>query len=446
MAKYRSATCYVALTVLGCMLPQNPTKPQNPTYPKQPQVPKNPKHQSEPPQEPEKPLQLENAQVNDFQQQVNKGYPAQVPKQPPSALPLLCEVPQRQRVRCGEPDIPLTGCEMLGCCFEGNMCFYGKAVTVQCTKDAQFIVVVARDATLPNIDLESLSLLRQGQGCTHVDYNSGFVIYQFPVTACGSLVMEEPGVIIYENMITSTYEVEVGPHGAITRDSSFQLLFRCRYGSISSSLIVVEVEPILDPPLPAFGVGPVRVELRLASGQCTTKGCYEEDVAYTSYYTEADFPVSKVLRESVYVEVRLLEKTDPNLVLTLGHCWTTSTLNPHSLPQWDILTDGCPYDNDRYLSALVPVSPDVLYPTHYRRFLFQMFTFVDPQSMTALHEKVYVHCSVAVCTPAQGYSCEPSCHRKRKFKRDLSAIAAHKTEPKVVVSAVGPVLLSSPEE
>ena len=62
-------------------------------------------------------------------------------------------------------------------------------MTVQCTKDAQFIVVVARDATLPNIDLESISLLGEGQGCTHVDYNSVFAIYQFPVTACGSLVM-----------------------------------------------------------------------------------------------------------------------------------------------------------------------------------------------------------------------------------------------------------------
>lgn len=66
------------------------------------------------------------------------------------------------------------------------------SVTVQCTKDAQFIVVVARDVTLPNIDLESISLLEQGQGCTHVDSNSDYAIYQFPVTACGSLVMVRP--------------------------------------------------------------------------------------------------------------------------------------------------------------------------------------------------------------------------------------------------------------
>ena len=64
------------------------------------------------------------------------------------------------------------------------------------------------------------------------------------------------------------------------------------------------------------------------------------DVAYSSYYTDADYSVTKVLRDPVYVEVQLLEKTDPMLVLTLGRCWTTASPNPHSLPQWDILIDG----------------------------------------------------------------------------------------------------------
>lgn len=64
------------------------------------------------------------------------------------------------------------------------------------------------------------------------------------------------------------------------------------------------------------------------------------DVAYTSYYEDADYPVTKILRDPVYVEVLLLEKTDPNLVLTLGRCWATIGPNPHTLPQWDILING----------------------------------------------------------------------------------------------------------
>lgn len=61
--------------------------------------------------------------------------------------------------------------------------------------------------------------------------------------------------------------------------------------------------------------------------------------AYTSYYSLADYPVTKVLREPVYVEVRILERTDPNIVLVLGRCWATPSSDPNSGPQWDLLVN-----------------------------------------------------------------------------------------------------------
>lgn len=62
-------------------------------------------------------------------------------------------------------------------------------MTLQCTKDAQFIVVVARDATLPNLDLDTISFLGNDQNCAPVGTTSTFAIYQFPATACGTIVM-----------------------------------------------------------------------------------------------------------------------------------------------------------------------------------------------------------------------------------------------------------------
>lgn len=62
-------------------------------------------------------------------------------------------------------------------------------VTVQCTRDGQFVVVVARDATLPQIDVESVSLLGMSEAsCVPVGVTSAFVIFQFPVNACGTTV------------------------------------------------------------------------------------------------------------------------------------------------------------------------------------------------------------------------------------------------------------------
>ncbi|KAK9957030.1 hypothetical protein ABG768_014728 [Culter alburnus] len=339
------------------------------------------------------------------------------PKQPVAqAEPLdKCAVADYEQIQCGPPGISGAECEAINCCFNGQQCYYGKAVTVQCIRDGQFVVVVARDVTLPRLSLDSVRLLGGNDPpCSPVGSTPSFAIYQFPVTACGTSMMEDSGYVVYENRMTSSYEVGIGLLGSITRDSHFELLFQCRYSGTSVEALVVEVNTIPPPP-PVAAPGPLRVELRLANGQCVTKGCAEGDEAYTSYYSDADYPVTKVLREPVYVEVRILERTDPNIVLMLGHCWATSTPSPLSLPQWDLLVDGCPYQDDRYLTTLVPVtgSSGLQFPTHYKRFVVKMFTFVDPSSLAPLQETIFIHCSTAVCHPSSG-SCEQSCARKRR--------------------------------
>ncbi|KAL6106889.1 zp4 [Pungitius sinensis] len=310
------------------------------------------------------------------------------------------------------------------------MCYYGKAVTLQCTKDAQIIIVVARDATLPNVDLDSISFNGDGQDCGPVGTTSAFAIYQFPVTGCGTVLKEEPGVIIYENRMSSLYEVAAGPYGMITRDSQYELIVQCKYIGSTILALAVEVGP-LPAPSPVAAPGPLRVELRLGNGQCASKGCSEEDVAFNSFYMDTDYPITKVLRDPVYVEVRMLERTDPNLVLTLGRCWATSNPHAHSLPQWDLLINGCPYEDDRYQTTLAHVnaSPNVLHPSHHRRFVLKMFRFVaaapsnpgkagkgssDPSALMPLNEKVFIHCDTAVCHPNLGTNCEPRCLRMSK--------------------------------
>lgn len=123
-------------------------------------------------------------------------------------------------------------------------------MTVQCTRNGQFVVMVARDATEPKLDVESVSLLNsEAAFCSAVDYTAAFAVFQFPVTECGTVVKEvgvsvtqfqefmysavvsharnslppqEDGYIVYENHMTSSYDVGVGPKGSITRDSHFE--------------------------------------------------------------------------------------------------------------------------------------------------------------------------------------------------------------------------------
>nr|XP_055069811.1 zona pellucida sperm-binding protein 4-like [Misgurnus anguillicaudatus] len=421
---------------------QQQKQPQQPPQQQQKQPQQPPQQQQKQPQQPPQQQQKQPQQPPQQQQKQPQQPPQQQQKQP-QQLPVLktdplnmCSVADSDQIQCGQPGISGAECEAINCCFNGQRCYYGMSVTVQCIRDGQFVLVVARDVTLPHLSLDSIHLLGGSDPpCAPVGSTPSFAIYQFPVTACGTSMMEENGYVVYENRMTSSYEVGIGPLGSITRDSHFELLFQCRYSATAVEALVVEVNTVPPPP-PVAAPGPLRVELRLANGQCVTKGCAEGDEAYTSYYSDAEYPVTKVLREPVYVEVRIMERTDPNIVLMLGHCWATSTPSPLGLPQWDLLVNGCPYQDDRYLTTLVPVvgSSDLPFPTHYKRFIVKMFTFVDPASMAPLQETIFIHCSAAVCHPASG-SCEQSCARKRR------AVDVVSTSSEGAVVSSGPVTI-----
>ncbi|XP_042352914.1 zona pellucida sperm-binding protein 4-like [Plectropomus leopardus] len=371
--------------------------------------------------------------------------PFQQPQQqshvsPPAAPFDKCQVEQSNKIQCGTADITAEQCENINCCFDGWQCYYGKAVTVQCTRDGQFVVVVAKETTLPNIDVESVSLLETNDpSCDPAAVTSAFAIFQFPVTACGTTLKEEEGYVVYENHMSSSYEVGVGPRGSITRDSHFELLFQCRYSGTAVEALVLEVNAV-PPPVPVAAAGPLRVELKLGNGQCHSKGCVEEQVAYSSFYTPADYPVTKVLREPIYVEVHILERSDPNIILNLEHCWATSAPDPDSLPQWDLLVDGCPYHDDRYLTTVAPVdgSSGLQYPTHYKRFIVKMFTFVDKNTYSPQQDTVFIHCATEVCYPSSTNSCDQPCHRQR---RALAAVRKVSSSQRALVSS-GEVILT----
>ncbi|XP_056613570.1 zona pellucida sperm-binding protein 4-like [Triplophysa dalaica] len=76
------------------------------------------------------------------------------------------------------------------------------SVTVQCIRDGQFVLVVARDVTLPRLSLDTVRLLGGNEAsCGPVGSTPSFAIYQFPVTACGTSMTEENGYEVYENSL-----------------------------------------------------------------------------------------------------------------------------------------------------------------------------------------------------------------------------------------------------
>uniref|UniRef100_A0A8C4WFB3 ZP domain-containing protein n=1 Tax=Gopherus evgoodei TaxID=1825980 RepID=A0A8C4WFB3_9SAUR len=237
-------------------------------------------------------------------------------------------------------------------------------------------------------------------GCDPIRMTHAFVIFRFPVMQCGTTVQVIHDKLIYENQLISGIDIQTGPDGSITRDSTFILHARCIYNA--SGFLPVQVEVFLPPtPAPVTQAGPLRLELRIAT-----------DVSYASYLTEGDYPVVKVLRDPVYMEVRILQRTDPSLVLVLHQCWATPSTNPLQQPQWPILVDGCPFRGDNYRTQLVPMvtaSSELPFPTHHQRFVLSTFAFVDSSSQVALDGQVYIYCSASACYPSWLEPCRTAC-------------------------------------
>ncbi|XP_067397633.1 zona pellucida sperm-binding protein 1-like [Emydura macquarii macquarii] len=326
-------------------------------------------------------------------------------------------------------------CYQAGCCYDETdstaPCYYGNTVTVQCLMDGHFILVVSRDTSDHPIILDSVRLAYAQAGCNPVRMTETFVIFRFPLTQCGTTVQVTGDKLIYENQLISGIDIRAGPDGSITRDSTFILHARCIYNA--SDFLPVQVEVFLPPtPAPVIQAGPLRLELRIAT-----------DLSYRTYLTERDYPVVKVLRDPVYVEVRILQRTDPSLVLVLHQCWATPSANPLEQPQWPLLVDGCPFLGDNYRTQLVPMGPassELPFPTHHQRFVLSTFAFVDSVSQIVLDDAVYLFCSASACHPSQLESCRTICPSGAATRGRRFLYISNGTEPQDLVSSHGPVL------
>uniref|UniRef100_A0A452HTH4 Zona pellucida sperm-binding protein 4 n=1 Tax=Gopherus agassizii TaxID=38772 RepID=A0A452HTH4_9SAUR len=319
--------------------------------------------------------------------------------------PSMCSAVQSSaRLSCAAPPIAQGNCEELGCCYQPGdrltPCYYGDKVTTQCTPDGQFSVAISRDVTVPPLDLSSVHLVSaHSSRCAPVSRNAAFVVYRFPLSACGTTVQVKEDQRVYENELVADRQVLTSRFGSITRDSTFRLTIRCSY-SAEDFLPLNIVVSTLPPPPPAVGQGPLALEMRIAT-----------DEHYSTYYADHEYPVVKLLRDPVHIEVRILQRTDPGLVLILHQCWATPSTNPLQQPEWPILVDGCPYEGDNYQTQLVPVgeASGLQFPSHHQRFIVSTFTFVAVTSQQALSGPVYFHCSASACLPSGLERCVVQC-------------------------------------
>lgn len=171
-----------------------------------------------PPQSP--PTQRQKNQNNPISQ---NPYNPQVPGQtqiPHDEEFYSCEVVESQRIGCGETGISQSECERINCCYGPRGCFFGKAgeysnrasslrsywrlmgnvsnwhllchllssATLHCNANGDIILVVARDATVPSIEVNSISLMGDDNPSCSPHVSTAFIVYKFNANQCGTQV------------------------------------------------------------------------------------------------------------------------------------------------------------------------------------------------------------------------------------------------------------------
>ncbi|KFP70023.1 Zona pellucida sperm-binding protein 2, partial [Acanthisitta chloris] len=295
-------------------------------------------------------------------------------------------------------------------------------IAAVCTQDGYMDFEVLADSTTPLLDLDTLRL--RDPTCRPVFRSSlnDRVWFHVPLNGCGTRYWLDGEKIVYENEVRAL-QADL-PLSKISRDSELRLTVLCSFSNGDASL-TIKVDNL--PPL-ASSVNKGPLSLVLLS--------YPED-SYRQPYRADQYPIVRYLRQPIFLEVQVLNRNDPNLHLVLDDCWATASQDPSSVPQWNIVVDGCEYDLDSYRTVFHPVGHGVSYANYRQRLEVKTFAFVSGDKV--LPGLVYFHCSVLLCDHFQPDSplCMTRCPRPSRSKRESGMSDVNSA----VVSLHGPVLI-----
>nr|XP_020503346.1 uncharacterized protein LOC109994381 [Labrus bergylta] len=297
-----------------------------------------------------------------------------------------CKLPIEQHLPCGPDSVSKTQCLSKGCCFNKKLraCHYPMD---ECTVDRHFVFSVPASLTEPPLSPALLATAGDSP-CKPQKVTSSYALFKIPMDSCGTRRVMVGKTMVYIVEVINTVQTLTLNYGTITRESPVRLLVECRYvpNTVLSVSYMVKT-PTLGPNVQSQAV--FGVQLRIA-----------KDDLYTSYYPQYHQPLQMLLGKPLYLEVRLLNSPDPDLVLLVHFC----VAYPRSgKAVWLLLYNGCPNPLDPALQKAVlvdPLPPPLQAQT--RRFTITTFQFLPDAEFKDPDEEIYFMCSTEICSPEDG--------------------------------------------
>ncbi|XP_051790340.1 zona pellucida sperm-binding protein 4-like isoform X8 [Erpetoichthys calabaricus] len=309
----------------------------------------------------------------------NRGKPLKRSK------PSGCRVPDEMHIPCGPAHVTPEACLSLGCCadIQKAVCFYPLEA---CTKDNNFVFVVYRNSTWPEINLHTL---RVGQeACPLLLLTEDFALFKFGLGECGTSVFEIGSTSLFIAEVLGSVVTYSQAFGEISRELPYNFKMQCSYSEGSLVSLGYIVKSLPPQSVVSHPIDP-GVQLRVAKDKC-----------YTQYYPETGLPLRLLLGSSLYLELCLLNSPDPDAKLLVNYCIAYPR---SSEAAWVLIYNGCPNTLDPSPSHLRK-SPH----NHCRRFEVKTFQFVDRRTKAYLDEEIYILCSTEICSSAET-SCDGAC-------------------------------------
>ncbi|XP_070705364.1 uncharacterized protein [Pempheris klunzingeri] len=266
---------------------------------------------------------------------------------------------------------------------------------IECFPNGTMTALAMKLESVPSLNPSQLTLRDPTCGPFYSDDHYAYFV--FTGNSCGTTRKFLPNMMLYENEISLPYE---GKMDSETDEPEYELKVSCYYDINKTHAVAFHTRPRRSEPYAKNARGELQVALRLAL-----------DDSFSVFHQAEDYPVAKYLQQPLYVEVQLMEFTNPRVSLELENCWATLDDDRTSQPRWNLVINGCVNPVDPYQVIFHPVWADarVQYPSHFKRFEVQMFAFAEDKDN--LSHQLFVHCDVVICDARNplGGACSGQC-------------------------------------